>query len=122
MWGGGVRSDRELLELAAKAAGYVIDQRASFMTWRYSRRLALLNPQGGHTIWNAGEDAGDELRLAVKAGLIIGSYAHFSTVDFLLNDRIETVKVWHSEASNDDCAATLLAIVRAAAAIGEQMP
>lgn len=62
-------TDREMLDLAAKAAGYSIDKRASFMTWRDSRRLALLNSQGGHTLWNADEDDGDALRLAVKLQL-----------------------------------------------------
>ena len=54
--------DKELLEKAAKAAGYEVDQRASFMTWRDSKRLALLNARGGHTLWNAEEDDGDALR------------------------------------------------------------
>jgi hypothetical protein len=95
-------TDRELIEKAARAAGYQIDQRASFMTWRDSRKLSLLNPGGGRTLWNAEDDDGDALRLAVKLGLFA-----LSTLD-------------------DDCfgkpepyEATRRAIVRAAAAIAD---
>jgi hypothetical protein len=96
-------TDRELLELAAKAAGYQIDQRASFMTWRDSRKLALLNPQGGHTLWNAEDDDGDALRLAAKLYLW------------------EAVRLAHREVSADIdiYATTRRSITRAAASIGE---
>lgn len=107
--------DRTLLELAAKAAGYQIDQRASFMTWRDSRKLALLNDRGGHSLWNAADDDGDALRLAVKLRLEVWNTENDSRAidDFMLG---VPIKEPHGQ---DPYAATRRAIVRAAAAIGE---
>lgn len=92
--------DRELLELASKACGL----EEAKMRIEFNQ-------------WNPLEDDGDALRLAVKLGLILGTYAHYVTVDLLSpNDRIETITVWHSQ-TNDPYAATRRAIVRAAAEI-----
>jgi hypothetical protein len=91
-------TDRELLELAAKAAG-------------------VGHPSGDHTIandgrlwdykelrwWNPLTDDGDALQLAVKLGIDIGK----AQVDY-----------W-DKSSNDPYAATRRAIVRAAAEIGK---
>ena len=96
--------DRELLEMAAKAIGL----EEAKMRIEFNQ-------------WNPLEDDGDALRLAVKLGLILGTYAHYVTVDLLSpNDRIETITVWHSQ-TNDPYAATRRAIVRAAAEIGRSM-
>lgn len=105
-------TDRELLEDAAKAAGFQIDQRASFMTWRDSRRLALLNPQGGHTLWNADEDDGDALRLAVKLRPFLTAVFEDATQAGGIDDGFDEPH------ADDPYAATRRAIVRAAAAIG----
>jgi hypothetical protein len=97
-------TDRELLELASKACGL----EEAKMRIEFNQ-------------WNPLEDDGDALRLAVKLGLILGTYAHYVTVDLLSpNDRIETITVWHSQ-TNDPYAATRRAIVRAAAEIGRSM-
>lgn len=119
-------TDRELLERAARAAGYQIDMRASFMTWRDSRKLALQNPQGGHTLWNAEDDDGDALRLAVKLELSLLPYPlyqsprhsvcctkRFSSPDDMLVDVVELY-------GSDAAAATRRAIVRAAAAMAPE--
>ena len=105
-------TDRELLELAAKAAGIT--------GYRYSesfQSMANWNQSDGgwfdaFCLWNPLEDDGDAMRLAVKLG--------FS---------IEPWKCWHSHHGpvfGEDVlmgvmAATRRAIVRAAAQIGAQM-
>jgi hypothetical protein len=120
-------TDKELLELAAKANWQqeLSDEEVSF---RYSKRddgMLYLHPDNqDHNgldrefVWNPITDDGDALRLAVKLGVIIGTYANYSTVD-LLTKRIETIIVWHSSTGNDPYAATRRAIVMAAAEIGK---
>lgn len=61
-------TDRELLELAAKAAG--ID----WQSYHLGRGLCLATPKGGMVItqmWNPLSNDGDALRLAVTLGLVI---------------------------------------------------
>jgi hypothetical protein len=59
-------TDRELLELAAKAAGYMPNN-----NWAWSERAQAFRYRlGGDWIeWNPLTDDGDALRLAVKLGL-----------------------------------------------------
>ncbi|MGS1060583.1 hypothetical protein [Burkholderia glumae] len=63
-------NDRELLELAAKAAGIIVDgfEDAPWLEIRYGYTCAISCPSG---YWNPLEDDGDALRLAVKLGLEI---------------------------------------------------
>ena len=103
-------TDRELLELAAKAAGYnmakVLDGYPMYME--------------NYGIWNPLTDDGDALRLAVQLEIKFSSRAD------------EGVGVWAKascwRAAVEECAkadkytATRRAIVRAAAEIGRQMP
>jgi hypothetical protein len=90
-----MNTDRDLLEMAAKAAGLRVICHASY-------------PQGGVYVddmeddWNPLTDDGDALRLAVK-------------LDLTYYDVKE--EEWHQ----DRYAATRLAIVRAAAEIGKEM-
>lgn len=105
-------TDRELLELAAKAAGYTIfrvHEDGRFVVWDGER---------SHWDWNPLANDGDALRLAVKLNLEV---VQFTT----------TVRVGGLEMGSDDCheekgsdpyAATRRAIVRAAAEIGRTMP
>jgi hypothetical protein len=114
-----MKTDRELLELAARAAGYRIDHAASLQTWREHRRLALLNPSGGHTLWNSEDDSGDAFRLSVKLEIQSG-YSEFSGCGFASWNRgTHSISEYGPQ---DPAAATRRAIVRAAAAIGEAMP
>lgn len=104
--------DRELLELAAKAAG--------FIELRYDPdgqpRARHTNGVGGP--WNPLTDDGDALRLAVKL-----------RVDVAINSEIE-VMWWNGDSlmyvtetpGKDLYAATRRAITRAAAEIGRAMP
>lgn len=105
-------SDRELLELAAKAAGYA---------WT---TLPGWSPEADRESgfrWNPLSDDGDALRIAVKLGL---------EVYHSINDDVWTVFVgypldgrivyMHEPWGRDPMAATRRAIVRAAAAIGKE--
>ena len=90
-----MKTDRELLELAAKAAGY----REAGINKPYTDGL-LKN-------WNPLTDDGDALRLAVKLGLFM---------------RAAVREIPRDEYDAEPYAATRRAITRAAAAIGEAMP
>jgi hypothetical protein len=107
-------TDRELLELAAKAAGieiawhkWVIDPKATGGCC-----FALV---GTYTYWNPLTDDGDALRLAVKLGLTITSNYHVE------QKGLGVIVFTELEDSEDFCAATRRAIVRAAAEIGRGM-
>ena len=108
--------DRELLELAAKAAG--IEYGAD----RIDSGLSLTEKDGRHRSlprWNPLEDDGDALRLAVKLRLKI-SIASATAI------ATHHQKAWgealHEDLGDDHYAATRRAIVRAAAEIGLGMP
>ena len=97
-------NDRELLELAAKAAGAKwIDDEMFGCGWALD-----------DCWWNPLTDDGDALRLAVKLGLLVDCYSHCASP---LPDSIE----WQEASGPDDYANTRRAIVRAAAEIGRTM-
>jgi hypothetical protein len=105
-------TDRELLELAAKAAGIEV--------WWNGRTCFVLKTKVATHEWNPLTDDGEALRLAVELRLTIqhnysGVFCYDSP-DFSdkSNDMIE---VWENHA--DPYAATRRAIVRAAAEIGK---
>jgi hypothetical protein len=101
-------TDRELLELAAKAAGY---------QYLWNIDSLLIKGLEGH--WNPLTDDGDALRLAVKLRMVLdtstGDDIHvqypFGTNYYPLCE----------EGDPDPYAATRRAIVRAAAEIGRDM-
>ena len=103
-------SDRELLELAAKAAGY-----------EYAKHGGYIVVDGIPGNWNPLTDDGDALRLAVKLGLMID-----------IQNKVNATSVWTTDESGsadfdaahgkDPYAATRRAIVRAAAEIGKAIP
>ena len=99
--------DRELLELAAKAAGrgdhwWVGDT---------------------HLKWNPLTDDGDALRLAVKLEISIAFGVHATTINCEVYDWAEDEVLidWKEDGRKDPLAATRRAIVRAAAEIGRSM-
>lgn len=113
-------NDRELLELAAKAAGYKLDGMAA----RHIAQgvgpddMLRLNDRGGHSVWSPLTDDGDALRLAVKLKMSVeisdyeaSTYAYAGDVP-----RLHAMELWR----DDRDAATRRAIVRAAAEIGLQ--
>lgn len=98
-------TDRELLVLAAKAAGYKFHENDGQL-WVYYDGT-------GFRIWNPLTDEGDALRLAVKLAKKAGMPFAALIANFLHQEQ---------EQEGDDCAATRRAIVRAAAEIGRAMP
>lgn len=108
--GSDMKTDKELLELAAKAAGYNIkahEDDTLYSDYRCSGYWGVFNPL---------TDDGDALRLAVKLQL-----------DIVTDPEDDTVSVWgygmpdvNVKRGDDQLAATRRAIVRAAAAIGSK--
>ena len=100
-------TDKELLELAAKAAGIDwFDEPAA----KQGRGLHLKSGR----FWNPLTDDGDALRLAVYL---------FRDIHFWYFDNSVSVGNERRVVCGDDpCAATRLAIVRAAAEVGRGMP
>lgn len=107
-----MKTDRELLELAAKAAGIDYEWDGN---GRNMLRAVPFREYTNYEHWNPLTDDGDALRLAVKLGMDV---QHFQ-----ITERVEAwVHGWNEVAEDygtDPYAATRRAIVRAAAAIGE---
>ena len=94
-------TDRELLELAAKAAG--IDG------WWEQPYLSFIKRSGGP--WSPLDDDGEALRLALHCGMRVS----------LRQADADGGAIREIGDDLDDCAATRRAIVRAAAEIGKGM-
>lgn len=102
-------SDRELLELAAKAAGYMVS-------------IACCYEDGGLMCLDGEKplrfspltDDGDALRLAVKLGMCVTIFHNSEPLATMANMYLE-------EFNGDRYAATRRAIVRAAAEIGKSL-
>ena len=109
-------NDRELLELAAKAAGIEGEIKKTFGGWPCVMR------KNGHA-WQPMHDDGDALRLACDLGLRVFPIARTATgaacsaVGDVTGARLSEV----TDASFDTRAATRRAIVRAAASIGASL-
>jgi hypothetical protein len=109
-------TDRELLEFAAKAAGY-----GDVWSLDAHPDVTYIGPRyaGGtvrYRVWNPLTDDGDALRLAVKLQMNVHLDSNMVDVD---PDGVN----WFSEAyGTDRYAATRRAITRAAAEIGKAMP
>ena len=111
------RTDKELLELAAKAAGItVIDHEyegCSGFTYRlseYQKPIDSFNPLN---------DDGDAMRLSVNLEATIKHYAHIVEVVAYYNGRAAGLA--SVDVSSCRYAATRRAIVRAAAEIGAKL-
>ena len=113
-------SDRELLELAAKAAGWFA---FDWLSW--DGVLNVYSIDGMHEKFDPLNDDGDALRLAVKLHIniqhsatlpdLLPSIEAYGTEDITSESVEEMIGV-------DPCAATRRVIVRAAAEIGRAMP
>lgn len=102
-------NDRELLEYAAKAAGYEVE-------WSDITECFW----GDGDSWGPLEDDGDALRLAVKLNLIVGAYGTYTSVfQTSAPAPSEEIVCWYGSSNQDPYAATRRAIVRAAAEIGK---
>lgn len=113
-------TDREMLELAAKAAG------VGLISW--TNMYDACDEIGGRFItqprgepWNPLEEDGDALRLAVKLKMRIGIDAiPVGFVVVISDDKFRPDT--HERIGNDATHAARRAIVRAAAEIGKAMP
>lgn len=103
-------SDRELLEMAAKAAGYDV---VFIHDDKIPMRRNIQNHKG-MKIWNPLADDGDALRLAVKIGLHL---TNSKTDAWSSREDVTAIEPF----SADQYKATRRAIVRAAAEIGRGM-
>jgi hypothetical protein len=103
-------TDRELLELAAKAAGY----------WAAEFNCPANLP---HKNWNPLTDDGDALRLAVKLKMTVDTDYNGGTFAGNADIGIDEPEYGYQEGmgEKDPYAATRRAIVRAAAEIGRSM-
>ena len=112
-------TDRELLELAAMAAGITHLLGGWFddvgQAGLLSGRLG-----NGRSVWNPLADDGDALRLAVKLNLGISIPVHQTIRADVVCFRDASVNA--REGGDDPHAAARRAIVRAAAEIGKAMP
>lgn len=109
-------NDRELLELAAKAAGMPAgdDYSESYGLYAVARGA---DGYDGWRYWNPLTDDGDALRLAVKLRITVMTCERDAVCDIPGSD-----VVLFQPYSGDEMAATRRAIVRAAAEIGRAMP
>ena len=113
-------NDRELLELAAKAAGVEISQWSNCQAGGFiAKGSAYLDSWGDKRIprdfWNPLTDDGDALRLAVKLKMSVRISENYCGAN------LDTWNTYHEKLNNDPYAATRRAIVRAAAEIGKGM-
>ena len=107
-------TDREMLELAAKAAGYVPKRERETAV---RTGLVLTDEKGEitHTFWNPLDDDGDALRLAVKLNM------ELDLMDWRIAVRTpEGIKILQDIKDCREFAARR-AIVRAAAEVGKSM-
>lgn len=108
-------NDRELLEMAAKAAGIALDPDSQ--NTRYKSKSAFIP---NWVYWNPLDDDGDALRLAVKLD-ISWRRSPWGMGQVITGYLCSMHEFWEPIGS-DELAATRRAIVRAAAEIGKAMP
>lgn len=119
-------TDRELLELAAKACGYDISHRWNAKRLKLDPPVDALCIPDVSTGWNPLEDDGQAQRLAVKLGIAITPYPIYSQPKHSVIAKQYRNSDMMREANpteaielhgNDPAAATRRAIVRCAAAM-----
>lgn len=109
-----MKTDKELLELAAKAAGYDIKQ-ARNCTGMHPAMNLYAAP-----FWNPLTDDGDAFRLAVELNIAFVFDVNPSLQEMFVKAGVVMSNMFYELVINGDKeAATRRAIVRAAAAIGE---
>lgn len=108
-----IREDRELLELAGKAAGYEGVRPATF-----GMDCWMAMSEGEWLPWNPLTDDGDALRLAVKLGLTLEFCERRVLATY--PSGVDEFDFVDEKYGDDKTMATRRAIVRAAAEIGRQ--
>jgi len=113
-------NDKTLLEMAARAAGMrVMCSEAELhgcMDASTVYRGMML--EGEHEPWNPLDDDGDALRLAVKLDINVFQSSGSAYALPSYDDGTYEMQARYCDIGGDPCAATRLAIVRAAAEIG----
>ncbi len=109
-------TDRELLELAAKAAGYLGVATEYPNGYAEFSRTDGFSPRGSN-VWNPLTDDGDALRLAVALDIPISSESVNGST-WVCKEQLQVMQPHRG----DPYAATRRAIVRAAAEIGWMAP
>lgn len=115
-------NDRELLEYAAKAIGYVIDDHepnSSYGTWVHESGDEL-DKYGEYPQfkWNPRNNNGDSLRLAVKLGIWVEpSHDQMTLTAFSIHNQ----RTFTARSGVDIYDATRQVILRAAGVIGKLM-
>lgn len=116
-----MNADKELLELAAKAAGIEIVGLVDKMICQPDHRTGgfiIRNDRGGDSCWNPLTDDGDALRLAVKLKMrvdVVDFAVYVWTLNGIVSIKESTTMGYGIEE------ATRRAIVRAAAEIGRTL-
>ena len=117
-------SDRELLELAAKAAGLTIVGSITSILNDDDGWLETTD-NGPDRLWNPLTNDGDALRLAVRLYLDINQFpatdGYVGMIEIWRNGDGDPAHVEYVKAGDDRLIATRRAIVRAAAEIGRNM-
>lgn len=113
-----MKTDKELLELAAKAAGIAGEYR-SYYVEAYNKDFFGIAVKGASScsFWNSLTDSGDAFRLAVKLDMQVTVDINGGEVWVLHNSLPQMIV--ESLDGADIYEATRLTITRAAAAIGE---
>lgn len=107
-----MKSDRELLELAAKAVGYDVSKDSHIP----SGGMWISELISGDFEWNPIANDGDALRLALTLNIIVGVGQAWT------DGSKQYGAMYDGYPEGELFKATRLAIVRAASAIGESMP
>jgi hypothetical protein len=107
-------TDKELLELSAKAVGYNIWWKTGACKGGEYESAFI-----GEVPWNPLADDGDALRLAVKLGIVIDTSDGAVSVQYIVGDAAYPITIYEFD---DIYAATRRCITRAAAEIGKEMP
>jgi hypothetical protein len=113
-------NDKELLEMAAKAAGYRTKANCFYVDCDDNfNGIAILPDRGKKYRWNPLQDDGEALRLAINVGIEVGAIGSPNQV--FCEARCDEVKIVQ-RIGDDKYAAVRLAIVRCAAEIGKNIP
>ena len=117
-------TDKDLLERAARAAGYTLKFGEVYMLGddeidcTDQPYVVSGHPDEADWYWDPLHDDGDALRLAVKLGMNIGNRADRSIEAWAVSDQDGGVYRGVEQKREDPFVATRRAIVRAAAALG----
>ena len=109
-------NDRELLEAAAKSAGFeyngvFFDAQSGLLVWEPPTNYESRD-------WNPLADDGDALRLSVKLGIHISQQLSYCATFCPHGNNSTRGTTWTEQYNDAPAAATRRAIVRAAAAMG----